>query len=126
MSRAATPRSVAGGTGVVPSFAVARDPVHEGGHLVGRPVDDMDVELRHVVERGAGLGQRGADVEVAPLDLGGQVAHADGDLSASHETCPAMKTSFEPVAIDTCRYASIFGSPPGFTRVMAMSYASLS
>ena len=37
-----------------------------------------------------------------------------------------MKTSFEPVAIDTCRYASIAGSPPGFTRVMAMSCASSS
>ncbi|ARX89307.1 hypothetical protein SMD44_08794 [Streptomyces alboflavus] len=46
--------------------------------------------------------------------------------SASQETCPARNTSFDPVAIDTCRYASISGNPLGLTRVMAMLSASLS
>ncbi len=35
-----------------------------------------------------------------------------------------MKTSFDPVAIDTCRYTGISGNPLGFTRVMAMLPAS--
>lgn len=46
--------------------------------------------------------------------------------SAFQETCPATKTSFAPVAIDTCLYASTSGNPLGFTRVMAMLPASLS
>jgi hypothetical protein len=33
---------------------------------------------------------------------------------------PAMNTSFDPVAIDNCRYTSGFGNPSGFTRVMVM------
>lgn len=42
-------------------------------------VDDMDVQFRDVVEGTADRGQGGADVAVALLDLGGEVALPDGD-----------------------------------------------
>ena len=52
------------------------DPLLVRRQLVGGPVDDVDGPLRHVVEGGAGPGQGGGDVAVAPLDLGGEVSLA--------------------------------------------------
>jgi hypothetical protein len=54
-------------------------PLQEGGHLVGGPVDDVDGQFRHVVEGAADLSEGSADVEVALLDLRGEVALADRD-----------------------------------------------
>ena len=66
------PSPVIGGTGVTPSFSEARAiPSPQQAHLVGAEVDDVEGQLRYVVERAANCGQCGADVEVALLDLGG-------------------------------------------------------
>ncbi len=103
--RAATPSSVAGGVEVTPSLAEARAgcPPAARGILSGGPVDDVDGRFGDVVEGGADSGERGGDVDVALLDLAGEVALGDRAAVGVPRTPARRQTSRVPVATDTCR-----------------------
>jgi hypothetical protein len=72
-------------------------------HLLRTPVDDVDRELRDVSEGAADPGQGGGDVEIALLDLGGEVPVAHGPAVGVAGDLPRQEASFDPVATDSCR-----------------------